>query len=191
MDDRRDPLDRLRIREMALSDCRSVSEIRVGGWQTAYVGMIPQAYLDRLDVDADTERRRGYLEKLQKPGKADGQVVNLVAEQRGELIGWACHGPYREGEVRTQDAELYALYVRPGYFSTGVGRALLRESARRCATAGHERMLLWVLKENARARRFYEAHGFAPDGAEEPFEVDGVMVPEVRYGRALRDTAST
>ncbi|NUL25824.1 hypothetical protein HRW17_26205, partial [Streptomyces lunaelactis] len=46
-------------------------------------------------------------------------------------------------------------------------------------------MLLWVLKENDRARRFYEKAGFAPDGAEEPFEVDGVAVPEVRYARAL------
>ncbi|MEW2403945.1 GNAT family N-acetyltransferase [Streptomyces sp. NPDC046862] len=188
MDDRRARSDRLRIREMTLADCRSVAEIRIGGWQSAYVGMIPQAYLDRLDVDADAERRRGYLEKLEKDG---GEAVNLVAERSGEVVGWACHGPYREGEVRTEDAELYALYVRPGHFSAGVGRALLQESARRCATAGHERMLLWVLQENARARRFYEGHGFAPDGAEEPFEVDGVMVPEVRYVRALRDAASS
>lgn len=187
MDDRRDRPDPLRIREMALADCRSVSEIRIGGWRTAYAGMIPQAHLDRLDVDADTEWRRGYLEKLEKD---DGEVVNLVAERRGAIVGWACHGPYREGEVRTEDAELYALYVRPGHFSTGVGRALLRESARRCATARHERMLLWVLKENARARRFYEGHGFAADGAEEPFEVDGVTVPELRYVRVLRDAAA-
>lgn len=48
-------------------------------------------------------------------------------------------------------------------------------------------MLLWVLKGNARARRFYERAGFRPDGAEEPFEVEGVAVPEVRYVRALRD----
>jgi GNAT superfamily N-acetyltransferase len=181
-----DPLDGLRIREMTPADCRPVSEIRIGGWRTAYVGMIPQPYLDRLDVDADTERRRGYLEKQ---AKGDGEVLNLVAERRGELVGWVCHGPYREGEVHTGDAELYALYVRPGHFSTGVGGALLQESARRCATAGHERMLLWVLKENARARRFYEGRGFSPDGAEEPFEVEGVLVPEVRYVRALQETS--
>jgi RimJ/RimL family protein N-acetyltransferase len=46
-------------------------------------------------------------------------------------------------------------------------------------------MLLWVLKGNTRARRFYERQGFAADGAEEPFEVDGVPVPEVRYTKAL------
>ena len=49
---------------------------------------------------------------------------------------------------------------------------------RQYITLGH-------LKENDRARRFYEACGFFPDGAEEPFEVDGVEVPEVRYVRKL------
>ncbi|MFK0024529.1 GNAT family N-acetyltransferase [Streptomyces sp. NPDC090798] len=67
----------------------------------------------------------------------------------------------------------------------GVGRALLMESTARCTAAGHERMLLWVLKENTGARRFYEQAGFGPDGGEEPFEVDSVAVPEVRYARTL------
>lgn len=46
-------------------------------------------------------------------------------------------------------------------------------------------MLLWVLEGNARARRFYERSGFRADGTEEPFEVDGVAVPEVRYAGRL------
>ncbi len=97
----------------------------------------------------------------------------------------ACHGPYREGEARTGDAELYAIYVDPGHYGDGIGHALLEESLRRCSAAGHARMFLWVLKENTGARRFYERAGFRPDGAEEPFEVDGVLVPEVRYTRRL------
>ncbi|KFF96035.1 acetyltransferase [Streptomyces scabiei] len=169
----------LRIREMTLSDCRPVAEIRVGGWRTAYAGLVPQSYLDAMDVDKDAETRRAMLSKAGNP------VVNLIAERAGEIVGWAAYGPYREGEVRTGDAELYAIYIRPGRFGAGVGTALLKESAERCEAAGHGRMLLWVLKENTRARRFYEHHGFRPDGAEEPFEADGVEVPEVRYGRAL------
>jgi RimJ/RimL family protein N-acetyltransferase len=46
-------------------------------------------------------------------------------------------------------------------------------------------MHLWVVAGNARARSFYERAGFAPDGAEEPYEVAGVPVPEVRYAREL------
>ncbi|MFF5476565.1 GNAT family N-acetyltransferase [Streptomyces sp. NPDC012935] len=171
--------DGIRIRPMTLADCDRVAEIRIGGWQTAYQGLIPQSYLDALDVAQDAGRRRAYF------SQSGAGVVDLVAERGGRIAGWACHGPYRDGEVRTDDAELYAIYVDPGQYGTGIGRSLLQESVRRCTAAGHARMLLWVLKDNAHARRFYERCGFRADGAEEPFEVDGVEVPEVRYARAL------
>ncbi|GAA5210465.1 GNAT family N-acetyltransferase [Streptomyces thinghirensis] len=171
---------RVRVREMTLADCDRVSAIRVRGWQTAYRGLVPQPYLDRLDVSEDAARRRDLF------ARAPDHVVNLVAEDAGgEVVGWACHGPYRDGEQLTADAELYALYVDAGRFGTGVGQALLGESVRRCTAAGHARMLLWVLEGNARARRFYERSGFRADGTEEPFEVDGVAVPEVRYAGRL------
>ncbi|MFD0309066.1 GNAT family N-acetyltransferase [Streptomyces sp. NPDC127119] len=177
------------IREMTLSDCPRVAEIRIRGWQSAYKGLMPQPYLDGLDVAAELPRRRAHFERAAGTG-----VVNLVAESAGEVVGWACHGPYRGGEPRTQkaqdtggagDAELYAIYVDPDRTGRGVGRALLRASVERCAAAGHDRMLLWVLRENAGARRFYERAGFTADGAEEPYEVEGVEVPEVRYARLL------
>ncbi|WP_192582849.1 GNAT family N-acetyltransferase [Streptomyces triticiradicis] len=164
---------------MTLDDCARVAEIRVRGWQAAYKDLIPQAYLDGLSVTEDAARRRRTLEQ------GDGSVVNLVAERNGSVVGWACHGPHRDDEARSGEVELYAIYVHPDVLGQGIGQALLRESADRCAAAGHERMLLWVLKENAPARRFYERAGFRPDGAEEPFEAAGVAVPEVRYVSVL------
>ncbi|MBZ3904942.1 GNAT family N-acetyltransferase [Streptomyces griseiscabiei] len=174
-----DTLPGLRIREMTPADCRPVAEIRVGGWRTAYAGLVPRAYLDAMDVDEDADKRRAML------ARTDSPVANLIAERAGEIVGWAAYGPYRDGEVHTSDAELYALYVRPGHFGAGVGGALLGVATGRCAAAGHGRVLLWVLKENTRARRFYAHHGFAADGTEEPFEAAGVEVPEVRYGKEL------
>lgn len=175
-----DSLSGFPVRPMTVDDCEGVAGIRIGGWQDAYRGLVPQAYLDGLDVEADAERHRARLLN------GDGSVVNLVAEaEGGELVGWAAFGPYRDGDVRTDDAELYALYLRPGYIGRGVGRTLLTEVTRRCVSPGHRRMYLWVLKDNTRARRFYERAGFGADGAEEPFEVGGVVVPEVRYAKRL------
>ncbi|MEU1042026.1 GNAT family N-acetyltransferase [Streptomyces sp. NPDC005551] len=167
---------------MTRADCHRVAEIRVRGWQSAYRGLVPQPYLDALDVAEEVARRRMFFDR-----GGDG-VVNVVAEWDGEVVGWACHGPCRDGETPTGDAELYALYVHPDRFGGGAGRALLGASVARCAAAGHPRMLLSVLRENHRARRFYERSGFAADGTEEPFEVDGVAVPEVRYVRVLDGT---
>ncbi|MFD8393321.1 GNAT family N-acetyltransferase [Streptomyces sp. NPDC059680] len=162
---------------MALADCDRVSEIRIRGWQHAYRGLLPQSYLDGLGIEADAERRRARF------AQGDGSVVNLVAEQEGKVLGWAAYGPYRDAEVRTRDAELYALYADPAHLGAGVGRALLAEAVERCSP--YPRMYLWVLRGNAPARRFYERAGFRPDGAEEPFEAGGVLVPEVRYVRDL------
>ncbi|MET9765269.1 GNAT family N-acetyltransferase [Streptomyces sp. NPDC006372] len=169
-----------RVREMTLADCDRVAEIRIRGWQSAYRGLIPQTYLDGLSAREDAERRRTHFTQ------ADGGVVNLVAESAGrEIVGWACHGPYRGGDMPASAAELYALYVHPDHVGRGAGQALLKESVARCSAAGHDRMLLWVLEENGPARRFYERAGFRADGAAEPFEVQGVTVPEVRYARTL------
>ena len=171
----------LRIRPMVLADCDHVSEIRVLGWQFAYRGLMPQPFLDGLSARADAERRRARF------ARGDGRVVNLVATRGDELVGWAAFGPYRDGELRTGDAELYAIYLDPQHVSTGAGRALIQEALRQCTALGHDQVFLWVVRGNTRARRFYERAGFRADGAEEPYEVDGVLVPEVRYVRELRN----
>ncbi|MFF1356809.1 GNAT family N-acetyltransferase [Streptomyces sp. NPDC058297] len=174
------PAQEIRVRDMADADCEAVAGIRVRGWRTAYAGLMPASYLAALSIEEDAARRRERL------ALAGSSVVNVVAERAGDLVGWACHGPSRDDDLPPGEAELYAIYVHDGQLSTGVGRALLHTCLDRCADAGYERIRLWVLKGNARARRFYERAGFTPDGAEEPYEVDGEPVPEVRYVRAVR-----
>ncbi|MGW7356919.1 N-acetyltransferase family protein [Streptomyces sp. NPDC054802] len=173
----------MRVRDMTIGDCAAVASIRVGGWRFAYTGLMPQSYLDAMDpADDAAERRRSLL--------ADGAgagVSNVVAEWDGEVVGWGCFGPLRDKDCarRPGACELYAIYVRPERISSGVGHALMAELTGRARAAGFEEMLLWVLKDNARARRFYERAGFTPDGTEESFEADGELVPEVRYVRRL------
>ncbi|MFE9853014.1 GNAT family N-acetyltransferase [Streptomyces sp. NPDC005576] len=177
------------LREMTDEDCEAVAAIRVRGWQSAYRGLLPQAYLDAMDVGRETETRRKRL--------AGGGAVNLVAvsgppgSPAAEVVGWACYGAYREDDGRrTEGGELYTLYVRPDRTGAGTGGALLAEIMGRAAADGFPTLALWVLRENTGARRFYERAGFAPDGAEEDFEAGGLMVPEVRYVRALTPPAA-
>ncbi len=49
---------------------------------------------------------------------------------------------------------------------------------------GFARVTLWVLEGNARARRFYEVAGLAPDGARKVLEMPG-ETPEIRYAGPL------
>ncbi|MFC8077260.1 GNAT family N-acetyltransferase [Streptomyces sp. NPDC057307] len=179
---------RLLVRAMTVADCDAVAAVRIGGWRWAYAGMMPQAYLDAMSVEEDAARQRDRLtdtEGAENTDSTNRTVVNLVAQRDGAVVGWGCFGPRRDQDVPDTAGELYALYVRPEHASTGVGRALTDALVERATTDGFDRLVLWVLEENARARRFYEKAGFLPDGAREPFDVGGVSVPEVRYARSL------
>ncbi|SEN97278.1 GNAT family N-acetyltransferase [Actinacidiphila rubida] len=169
----------VQIREMTGADVEAVSGIRVRGWRWAYAGIVPQSYLDAMDPEADAAWRRETL------ARSAGRVRNLLAVVDGAPVGWAAFGPYRGEPDDAGDGELYALYVVPEHVGTGVGRALTSEVVRQTAELGRTRLLLWVLAENARARRFYAAAGFAPDGGETSDDYDGVRLREVRYARAV------
>ena len=118
------------------------------------------------------------------------------AGTQGGIIGYASYGPETDvlsapwphpltpGGEQGRTGELYALYVRPAWWSTGTGRALMDRVLARTAAAGYQSVVLWVLRDNLRARRFYERAGFAPDGATNVLERLG-EVPEVRYRRPL------
>ncbi|MET4921890.1 GNAT family N-acetyltransferase [Streptomyces sp. PSRA5] len=193
----------LLVRTMTVEDCDAVAAVRIGGWRWAYAGMMPGAYLDAMSVEENAARLRDRLtgaESTESTESTKGTestqgteagagthrtAVNLVAERDGTVVGWACVGPRRNQDVPDTTGELYALYVRPEHISTGVGRALTEAFVERATTDGFSRLVLWVLKENARARRFYEKAGFTPDGAQESLDVGGVRVPEVRYVRTL------
>ena len=79
---------------------------------------------------------------------------------------------------------MYALYVAPAAWSTGAGRALTRTVMGALREVGFRRMVLWVLTGNARARRFYDKAGLAPDGAVNVLTGLG-DVEELRYARDL------
>ncbi|GII65288.1 N-acetyltransferase [Sphaerisporangium krabiense] len=163
---------------MTADDVLAVSTVRVSGWRAAYAGLVPAGYLDRMSVEADAERRRDSF-------GGDARVQNLVAELGGEVVGWGVMGPCRDEGCEDDHGEIYALYVAPPVIGAGVGRALMRELVARADAASYPWLSLWVLRDNHRARRFYERAGFHWDGGQLSWHVDGEVVPEVRYRRSL------
>jgi len=67
----------------------------------------------------------------------------------------------------------------------GLGRDLMTAALRSLTAFGYQAATLWVLKENSRARQFYEAAGFNADGAEQTEDVAGSPITEIRYRRIL------
>ena len=124
-------------------------------------------------------------------------AVPSVPAPVAEIIGYASFGPERgvdgaplperadrDGSARPRCAELYALYVTPAWWSTGTGRDLMCRVLDETQAGGYPRIVLWVLEQNARARRFYERSGFRLDGRSfVPDWLGGVT--EVCYARDL------
>ncbi|MFK0291177.1 GNAT family N-acetyltransferase [Streptomyces sp. NPDC090442] len=174
---------------MTEADVDAVAEVRVRGWQSAYRGLMPPAYLAALSVAEDADRRREWFAR-RRP-----EAWELVAERSGGVVGWLAAGPARDPDLapgrrelpsgRAPVAELLALYVAPPLIGTGVGRALLDAGTAGARARGFGALSLWVVRGNARAQRFYERAGFAPDGAERSEDVAGRRVPELRYRRPL------
>jgi len=161
------------VRDATGDDAEGIERIRVRGWQVAYRHLYPPDELDRLPVDASRWRRR-----IERPPR--GWTI-LVAGSGGRLLGFASTGPSRD---EPGVGELYAIYVDPDAWSQGAGRALLAHAEGRLAAA-YAHATLWVLEQNGRARRFYEAAGWIPDGGRQEVERLGVSPPEVRYRKRL------
>jgi CubicO group peptidase (beta-lactamase class C family) len=60
---------------------------------------------------------------------------------------------------------VHSLYVHPRVGGRGTGRRLLEYALGKLTAQGYSVVTLWVFEANERARRFYAAAGFAPDGS--------------------------
>ena len=176
------------IRAGSAADAAQVAAVQREGWFAAYEGIIPGEIIDRVTTPDDGARVRQSFRT--RPWQR--MIVAVADDQDAGVVGYASFGPEtdvlsapwphplsadgKDGRV----AELYALYVRPAWWSTGTGRALMERVLARSARAGYTSIALWVLRDNRRARRFYERAGFAPDGATNVLAGLG-NVRELRY----------
>jgi GNAT superfamily N-acetyltransferase len=166
----------LLVRRACVGDVRSIARISVLGWRAAYRGILPDDFLAGLSVDARAVAWGMAMEL--DPGWA---TPAWVAERNGQIVGYVSTGPPRDEDVPLPAAEVYAIYVLPEAWRSGVGRALLAEAMAEWHSRRAERMVLWVLEDNARARRFYEAMGWAPDGGRQHIDLGGIAPAEIRY----------
>jgi ribosomal protein S18 acetylase RimI-like enzyme len=162
------------VRPATVADAPAMGRVHVRAWQAAYRGHMPDDYLDRLQP---TERAAGWERAM---GRERPRSALLVAEQDGEVVGFAALGPSPDPEGA---GELYSINVDPAHWGSGAGRALLEAVQDELDRLGFAETVLWVLPANARARRFYERAGWVADGSERTVDALGVTVPEVRYRR--------
>ncbi|KAB1939016.1 GNAT family N-acetyltransferase, partial [Micromonospora sp. ALFpr18c] len=100
-----------------------------------------------------------------------------VAERAGALVGFSYLGPDDEGGPAT--GLLNALHLDPREQGRGTGRALMVDALDAMRAQGWCRAVLWVLRDNAHARAFYERGGWTPTGAQRDEYIGPVPTPQL------------
>jgi ribosomal protein S18 acetylase RimI-like enzyme len=155
-----------------VDDAEQLASVHVQAWREAYAELLPERFYD------DSARSGRLLMWSRLLAQEDAGDRVRVARHEGRLVGFALRGrAVRHGDhPPAREEQLFALYVLAPWYGRGVAQALLEQ----CLSGRPAQ--LWVAKDNARARRFYEKNGFTSDGTEQvDHELDGLV--EVRMVR--------
>jgi len=89
--------------------------------------------------------------------------ILLVAEDRGQVVGWCRLFPQDGCGRAATEAEL-GIGLLPAYRGRGWGKALLHEVLGRAPSAGLHRIVLKTRVDNLRAIRLFTHYGFVETG---------------------------
>lgn len=166
----------MRLESATAEDCRAIAEVHVESWQHAYKGILPEAYLASLSVAEREAMWRSMVER--EPSHL------VLARDVDQTVGFVAFGASRDARAPAERAELWAIYVKPAYWSSGAGRLLWLEALQRILAEGYKSISLWVIVGNERAARFYERAGFTLEPeSRKSFELGGTTLEELRYVR--------
>lgn len=163
------------VRPAVPEDADAIAQVHWDSWVATYTGVFPQASFDAYPLGTRREVWRREAEG------GSGRRL-FVAEGGGGVLGFANLGPYRTQPHEPPgqgagEAELLAMYLRPGQQRRGIGRALWQAVLAAAREGGHPALRLWVIAGNP-AERFYAAMGARPVG-ENLFDAHGTPVREI------------
>lgn len=132
-------------------DAAALAQIFRDSWRLAYSGIIPAFYLEHEIRRRDTAWWRRAI---------TNEPNLLILTHGGVVAGYASCGRARGGRRGT--GEIYELYLAPIYQGIGMGEHLFEACRATLDACGLERLIVWALEENDRARAFYLRCGGRP-----------------------------
>ncbi len=145
-----------------------ISNIYERSWKYAYKNIIPQDYLDSIPTGR-------WANSIMKTG-----MNNLILIENGLIIGTASFCKSR-WDNHSDFGEVVSIYFLPDYIGKGYGHHLLKKCIEELNGLGFSKILLWVLEENMRARKFYEMNGFICSEEYLNDNIGGKNLREVMY----------
>jgi GntR family transcriptional regulator len=168
------------LRSSTAADADGLAEVFIAAWRDAYPSVVDDEILAALDHET-------IAAWLADEAAASGTTIVAEAAD-GSIAGFIRFGEAPDG---SPNGYVHSLYVHPRAAGRGTGRRLLEHAVGALTAAGYPAVTLWVFEANERARRFYAAAGFVPDGrrrVEEEWKADEIhLVRPSTRGTPHRD----
>ena len=176
------PSPMIEIRLATDADIPAIAHIIHEAWKTAYAGIIPQSYLDKMREKDKVKRLREGLIRV-------SHMRYFVLCEDDAPVGAASLHRARNADL-PDAAEFSFFYFLPAVWRRGYGTLLLNRLKEESAKAGFLRLCCWVLEENHRAVSFYTSQGLLPDGTR---QTETIVIPleEIRCVVSLVSSQST
>jgi len=165
----------MNIRQATAKDADLIADINIDAWQVGYKGIMSESYLNALRLDEKKVQWNSALSS-NDPG------INIVIEYQNIVSGFCVFGPVRDKDLKSNsNGEIVALNVASNKWGLGLGSKLFEKVTELAIKKKWNSLYLWVLKDNARALRFYKSKGFVLEGAEQiNVKLTGEKLIEVR-----------
>ena len=184
----------VQVRVAQPDDADAIAAAHIEGWRSGYRHVFPTEFLDSPEfASSRLERWRAWTW-----GEfANSQLFVVLLRER--VVGFGHIGPERVEPACDQSGadaipetispstglargEVYGFYLHPDAWGSGAASALIARCHEYLRDEGFSEAVLWVLRDNPRARVFYEKSGWFATGLEMMFEPQNAApVPEVQY----------
>ena len=166
------PARTITIRDGTADDAPGIARVHVVGWQSRYVGLIPQDVLNGLRPEQREARWRRWL--------VDGDRRTLVVALDGDrVVGFSAGWPEPGPDAAPDTVEVAAIYLDDAYHGRGLGKRLLARVATRSEALGFAALSLEMLVGNPTAGFYEHLGGRISDRYEST--IAGHRIPEVQY----------
>ena len=149
-----------------------VSDLHLFIWPKAYASIFGAERLQDLPRE---ESRQIWRERMHAEGY---HCIGLWQEER--LVGFAGWGA-----LAPAVAEIFHFYLHPDFWGGGTAGEFMHYLLQLIRQNNHEEVVLWVLKDNRRAQRFYQKCGFEPAHKAQQRQKWGLVLHEVQFKRLL------
>jgi ribosomal protein S18 acetylase RimI-like enzyme len=167
------------IRVATPNDAQALGAMHVASWLETFTGLLPDKMLSSLSIQS---RAAAWAKIMQEPATGRSTAIYL-AEHQGTIIGFGSCCAQRTESLKTKgyDGEISAIYVLREFQKRKIGTRLCRAMSSDLLHRGFKAAALWVLRDNTRARRFYERYGGKVIAEREDVR-DGTVLVELSYG---------